>query len=68
MISDEVFVQAPNKFEEKTSDFSVDTLGYGNKKFEGCTDLHKLIGEYNLDEIESKSDWLTKKALGMTCK
>ena len=68
MIRDEAFVQDPNKFEEKTYDFSVDPLGYGNKKFEGCTDLHKLIGEYNLEEIESKSSWLTKKALSMTCK
>merc|ERR1711915_978914 len=57
----------PNQFEIKSS-FSVDTLGFGSRRFKDCTELHRLIGERKLDEIWDKSAWLTSKAVNSVCK
>ena len=56
-------------FEKTLPDFSVDTLGYGPRRFKGCTLLHKMIGEGDLDGIMEKQYFLTDTALnGFSCR
>ena len=50
-------------FEEILPDFSVDTLGYGTRRFRGATALHKMIGENDLAGILEKQEFLTERAL-----
>ena len=56
-------IQGPNVFEKVLPDFSVDTLGYGPRRFKGCTLLHKMIGEGDLAGIMEKQYFLTERAL-----
>jgi len=59
----------PNVFEQILPEFSVDTIGYGERSFTGCTLLHKMIGQGDLEAILEKKYFLTENALnGFSCK
>jgi len=60
--------EGPNLFEQNSSSFSIDTTGNGSRRFDGASELHRLIGEGKYDEIMEKSYWLTETALKTTCR
>ena len=56
--------QKENEFEKRVDKFRVDTLGYGQRTFMGCTLLHKMIGQgHYIGIVRFMADMITEKAI-----